>query len=831
MGACRHVIRVGSWGPVGRWGWAVALGLGTAVFSVGGVASADSGTDGSQPSGRSGRTAQSSAPSVESRSNSGNNSRPTGASKAKVRTAPLAASPRKVAVPPAAGSPAAPRSAASVLSGGAASNAALSSPDLDSPVLAVLVGLSRRRHPGAGQVASAVTRNGVTVDPGVTYLDGVIQGNLNAVSASGDELVYEFLGESKFDDKLGRANPGKLDIAENNAADTAQVVPKDLDPFLPPDAKGGDGSFSVLPYATWLDPDSPTQNPTPTGTQMFDVRVTENTDFDKFVAKIPLVGQFVSPIIGLLQQTPFMSTLLAPIIGGSVVAEIAVSLDDLVPAGSPVAFTYLVTSFDGTLISTNFFPASILSLGPDNRAATLLNGPGLSAPGQTDPYAPTQTKGSTPGLPIMRGQVLPGSGFNVITWDPRGEFRSGGTLQFDNPFYEGRDVSAILDWAAANTPFQSTEGALDVGMIGASYGGAIQLATVDPRIEAIVPTAAWNSLNDSLYPDQVPKTVDIGLIVLGIVSGDPFGWIGRTGQARLGSSGPTSLLTKLAAPTLHIQGITDSEFPLQQSIVNAQTQLEQNPYFDGPNTDQVKMIWFCGGHGVCLDPVDLTAQRQELFTASMNWLNTYVKDLPLPGPPTFQWWDQVGTHFASGLLPFDPAFVVGDVSGTTSGGRVPILPFAIGGSGPNRGKPTDPNCVQEACKFGLNMTIATEAKLALNVSIPVQDAGTEIVGAPTVTFTYSGLGNAAAVYGQIVDDATGRVLGNLVTPIPVALDGRTHTVTASLADIVYTSQNAGDTLTLQIVGSSTIFLNGKFGTVKISDLSVDLPVTLSGRPV
>ena len=44
-----------------------------------------------------------------------------------------------------------------------------------------------------------------------------------------------------------------------------------------------------------------------------------------------------------------------------------------------------------------------------------------------------------------------GGGYNVITWDPRGEFASGGQLQIDNPFYEGRDVSAIISWLTSAT--------------------------------------------------------------------------------------------------------------------------------------------------------------------------------------------------------------------------------------------------------------------------------------------------------------------------------------------------------------------------------------------
>ncbi|MCB0930948.1 MAG: hypothetical protein KDB71_03495 [Mycobacterium sp.] len=688
-----------------------------------------------------------------------------------------------------------------------------------------------------------MSNNGVSVDPGVTYHDGVIQGNLNAVSASGDELVFKALDQKRY--------LGKVDVAKNNDADTTQVVPTDLDPLLPPDAKGGAGSFSVLPYATWIDPANPTQNPTPTGTQVFHVRVSENTQFDKLLAKIPLVGLLADPIIGLLQQTPFIGSLLAPIIGGSVVAEISVSMNDLVPSGSPVAFTYVVDSFDGTPISANFFPATTASLGMDNQAATLMNGPGLGSPGQTLPYATSQAANSVPGLPIMRGQV-PGSetdGFNVITWDPRGEFQSGGILQLDNPFYEGRDVSALIDWAAENTPFQSTAGALDVGMVGGSYGGGIQMTTVDPRIEAIVPTIAWNSLNNSLYAGKIFKTgwADTLFLALaatgarpnplipwGILTGNLFGLIGPSAQAALGSSGPTSLLTKLDAPSLYVQGTVDGLFELQQSIANAQTQLEENPYFSGPNADQVRIAWFCGGHGLCLDMTEAEQKVQgaALFRSDMEWLNYYVNDKgDVDGVPTFRWWDQAGDQYTSDLLPFQAGFVSGTVTATDSGGRLRALPFAIGGSGPNKGAKDAANCVSGACNWPFKLTFATETKHGIDVNITVPDAGTQIVGAPTVSFTYSGLGTSGAVYGQIVDDATGRVLGNLVTPIPVTLDGRSHTVTsAELADIVYTAPTAGASLTLQLVGSASAYVNLRFGSIKISDITVDLPVTTSGTP-
>ena len=73
-------------------------------------------------------------------------------------------------------------------------------------------------------------------------------------------------------------------------------------------------------------------------------------------------------------------------------------------------------------------------------------------------------------------------------------------------------------------------------------------------------------------------------------------------------------------------------------------------------------------------------------------------------------------------------------------------------------------------------------------------AGTQIVGAPQLTFTYSGIGTSRSVYAQIVDDQTGLVLGNLATPIPVTLNGQTHTVSialGTLADVAYTASVSG----------------------------------------
>ena len=111
-----------------------------------------------------------------------------------------------------------------------------------------------------------------------------------------------------------------------------------------------------------------------------------------------------------------------------------------------------MTSFDGTQISVNYFPASGLKTG--DRAPTILNGPGLGTAGNIDPNSLTIVDDLVPGLAPLRDD-----GYNVVTWDPRGEFASGGILQLDSPEFEGRDVSAIIDWVVPQpaTGFDPTD--------------------------------------------------------------------------------------------------------------------------------------------------------------------------------------------------------------------------------------------------------------------------------------------------------------------------------------------------------------------------------------
>ena len=141
--------------------------------------------------------------------------------------------------------------------------------------------------------------------------------------------------------------------------------------------------------------------------------------------------------------------------------------------------------------------------------------------------------------------------------------------------------------------------------------------------------------------------------------------------------------------------------------------------------------------------------------------------------------------------------------------------------------------IASACEFPLNQVFATKARNAVNVDIPVGPNPKYIVGAPKVSFTYSGIGNAKAIYAQIVDNATGQVLGNINTAIPVTLDGKERTITDfEIANIAYTAPaTPGATLTLQFVGNSSLYQNTSvIWNANIKDISVSLPTTGTAIP-
>lgn len=107
------------------------------------------------------------------------------------------------------------------------------------------------------------------------------------------------------------------------------------------------------------------------------------------------------------------------------------------------------------------------------------------------------------------------SGYYVISFDQRGFGQSAGNVTVMDPAIDGRNISAIIDWAQqhlSGLAYQDND--LVLGALGLSYGGGFQTigSAVDARFDAIVPTASWYDLTYSLAPAGVPKTVWLDLL-------------------------------------------------------------------------------------------------------------------------------------------------------------------------------------------------------------------------------------------------------------------------------------------------------------------------------
>jgi ABC-2 type transport system ATP-binding protein len=559
------------------------------------------------------------------------------------------------------------------------------------------------------------------------------------------------------------------------------------------------------------------------------------------------------------------------VLGGLPIAAVAAAALACAPAASAQDVT--ITSFDGTKIAAHWFVGNGVAAG--DRAPTILEGPGWSQGGDTQSEGASGA-GAIFGVPGISNFIS--HGYNVLTWDPRGFGQSGGTVEIDDPRYEGRDVQALIDWVAKQPEAQMDQSCTTakkrarkrkrraksqvtcatspddptIGMAGASYGGGIQLvaAGLDPRIDAIAPTIAWHSLLTSLFPEGNIKlgwgSILEGIGVEGSLPGglsspataagrqDPHFYsiltnglaTGTTTQDDLdwmASHGPGDLLNRIQVPTLIMQGTVDTLFPLDEGVANFD-QIGNNPLRTAAIKAKakkkgkrkrshssvapvervpVKMIWFCGGHGVCLtgagDGSNYLDQRQ------VAWFDRYLRGRQdTDTGPKFAWIADDAQVRGSDAYPLKPA---GQLTASGSG-TLPIVPGQGSGA----------------------LIFASAAPVAVNLPVPGPSSNANVVGPPHLDLTYQGsaVPQKTWIYAQFVNPRNGTVLGNQATPIPVTLDGQQHSISQDL-EMVAGRAPAGGGYTLQLTPSSSLYdLQRSAGAVTFNHIDVTMPL---GDPV
>ncbi len=265
---------------------------------------------------------------------------------------------------------------------------------------------------------------------------------------------------------------------------------------------------------------------------------------------------------------------------------------------------------------------------------------------------------------VADATALARAGFVALTYTARGFGRSGGLIHLDAPGFEIADGSRLIDMLAKRPEVRlDAAGDPRVGVAGGSYGGGLSLllAGYDQRVDAIAPAITWNDLGQALFPQQAvtaasPAASPAGVTPIatdgvfkrgwagvlfgsagegssaqgGSAQGSPAQGCGRfapdvcaayqataaTGiptpqiLALLASSSPKSVLDRIHAPTLLMQGEADSLFPLSEADANARGIAAAGT--------PVKSVWFAGGH----DGGDQETAR--LRTLTTDWFDHYL---------------------------------------------------------------------------------------------------------------------------------------------------------------------------------------------------------------
>ncbi|MFJ8310379.1 MULTISPECIES: CocE/NonD family hydrolase [unclassified Streptomyces] len=290
----------------------------------------------------------------------------------------------------------------------------------------------------------------------------------------------------------------------------------------------------------------------------------------------------------------------------------------------------------------------------------------------TNGFGGSKSDGSTDAT----AKAFAARGYVALAYSGLGFGTSGCLISLDDPGIDGRAASRLIDFLAGSRAaddgtridFVTQDGPDDprVGMIGGSYGGAIQMATaaVDHRVDALVPLITWNDLSYALDPNNAgdPKVPGAfkwqwtnGFYLMGesqpitLPNLDPSRWgslgcvhfvpdacktIGLLNSGRYRAAptaamqryarsvSPVSYLDRVQAPTLLIQGQSDNLFNLNEATATYNTLKEQ-----GTTT---KMIWQSWGHSGGQAPGELNLAEGNLETSYtgkriLAWFDRYLR--------------------------------------------------------------------------------------------------------------------------------------------------------------------------------------------------------------
>ncbi|GAA3668149.1 hypothetical protein GCM10022237_30070 [Nocardioides ginsengisoli] len=347
--------------------------------------------------------------------------------------------------------------------------------------------------------------------------------------------------------------------------------------------------------------------------------------------------------------------------------------------------------------------------------------------------------------------ALASRGYVVLSYSGLGFGGSGCAITLDAPDYDGKAASQLVSYLGGATGIAFVDKAhtqpapaLDVvqldardhdgvarandprvGTFGGSYGGGFQfaVASIDARVDALVPVITWNDLSYSLAPNNTAQTTGVstsvpgaaklvwalGFSVIGVssdlinqqvppdllpcpnfaafvcpalITAGATGYLQPADVAHLRGRSVASFLPAIKVPTLLVQGERDTLFNINEAVATYRALQAQGT--------ETKMVWQLGGHSGDGAPgeVNWTDPASGYVSGRvLNWFERHLKGRAVGTGPEFAYFrDWVPyTGSAGPAYATSPTFPVGQqrtwrlsgadalTTGTATAGRQTLL--------------------------------------------------------------------------------------------------------------------------------------------------------------
>ncbi len=494
------------------------------------------------------------------------------------------------------------------------------------------------------------------------------------------------------------------------------------------------------------------------------------------------------------------------------------------------------------------------------------------------------------------GELFAKRGYAVLSYSGLGFGGSDCKITLDDPDFDGKAASQLVSYLGGKSGIAFTDdqhtvaapvqksvlrdvrdnagkaSAHDprVGMIGGSYGGQVQYAaaSIDKRIDTIVPLITWTDLSYSLSPNntaQIPARTKgvststpgaaklvwaLGFSGLGLLNGtqnaptDPTRLVGcpnfadfvcpalataaATGTldtASIKALRHASLATyakKVTIPTLIMQGQSDTLFNLNEGIAAYRMLKKQKT--------PVKMVWFNGGHSGPnapgeIDFTHLDVKNQHLAKRVADWFDHYLKKTGASTGPEFTYFRDWVSYSGNAKPAYatSSAYPVGRRTAFTLAGKKALTPATRAAAPgvarfttPVAGIPTSTDPLDVIGRelplpeVDLPGTFAQWTTSALTKPLDVVGSPTMKlqVSAPTVVPTQGADVGKLVLFAKIADiapDGKATIVRNLVAPVRVPDATKPFTVTLPAFAHRF---DRGHRLRLIVAGGSTNYRGG-----------------------